>query len=190
MSVAGQDTSSDIPQGSTLSSRLQHTLAAALADLETLVKHPVYVLNVAATAVYTGAQPAKRSSIMCFFCKLRLVAYCSSVVRCLLLHFLSWAVRTDRHLTAPFIRLEASSICLCWHEQRAIRLATHCNEGVTALLCHCLDQAHQLMCGCRSIGSLARYNPASLLLLFAVDSCYALYIVLAITSAVLNCNRQ
>jgi len=29
-------------------------VASALADLKTLAKHPVYVLNVAATAVYTG----------------------------------------------------------------------------------------------------------------------------------------
>ena len=29
-------------------------MASVLADVATLVKHPVYVLNVAATAVYTG----------------------------------------------------------------------------------------------------------------------------------------
>ena len=34
---------------------MQHGVAAALADLRTLAQHPVYVLNVAGTAVYTGA---------------------------------------------------------------------------------------------------------------------------------------
>ena len=34
--------------------KLQRGVASALADLRTLAKHPVYVLNVAATAVYTG----------------------------------------------------------------------------------------------------------------------------------------
>ena len=33
---------------------MQHGVAGALADLRTLAKHPVYVLNVAGTAVYTG----------------------------------------------------------------------------------------------------------------------------------------
>ena len=40
--------------GKTLGKKVQHGATAALADLKTLAKHPVYVLNVAATAVYTG----------------------------------------------------------------------------------------------------------------------------------------
>lgn len=43
--------------GKTLGEKVQHGVAAALADLKTLAKHPVYVLNVAATAVYTGTPP-------------------------------------------------------------------------------------------------------------------------------------
>ena len=38
-----------------MSSKVQHTLAGVGADVATLARHPVYVLNVAATAVYTGA---------------------------------------------------------------------------------------------------------------------------------------
>ena len=40
--------------GTSLGEKVQRGVASALADLKTLAKHPVYVLNVAATAVYTG----------------------------------------------------------------------------------------------------------------------------------------
>ena len=38
----------------TLHEKVQQGVANAMADLRTLAKHPVYVLNVAGTAVYTG----------------------------------------------------------------------------------------------------------------------------------------
>ncbi|KAL3133909.1 hypothetical protein ABBQ32_008365 [Trebouxia sp. C0010 RCD-2024] len=41
-------------EGKGLGDKVQHGVTAALADLKTLAKHPVYVLNVAGTAVYTG----------------------------------------------------------------------------------------------------------------------------------------
>ncbi|KAA6424015.1 MAG: sugar transporter spinster transmembrane [Trebouxia sp. A1-2] len=40
--------------GTSFGEKLQRGVASALVDLKTLAKHPVYVLNVAATAVYTG----------------------------------------------------------------------------------------------------------------------------------------
>ncbi|KAL0039798.1 hypothetical protein WJX77_008229 [Trebouxia sp. C0004] len=40
--------------GTSFGEKIQRGVASALADLKTLAKHPVYVLNVAATAVYTG----------------------------------------------------------------------------------------------------------------------------------------
>ena len=57
--TGSEDSSSHISE--TLGQKLQHGVAAALADLKTLAKHPVYVLNVAGTAVYTGTHPAKCS---------------------------------------------------------------------------------------------------------------------------------
>ncbi len=40
--------------GTSFGEKLQRGVASAWVDLKTLAKHPVYVLNVAATAVYTG----------------------------------------------------------------------------------------------------------------------------------------
>ena len=54
------DSSSHV--STSLGEKLQHGAAAALADLKTLAKHPVYVLNVAGTAVYTGIHPARAST--------------------------------------------------------------------------------------------------------------------------------
>ena len=168
MSAAGQGTSNDLQQGSTLSRRLQHTMTAVLADLVTLVKHPVYVLNVAATAVYTGAQPTKRSRTMCCFCKLgwSAIAHLLSIA-CYFTSHHGLLGQTDRHLEMQPVKLETSP---SWDEQRAISFFTHCTEGVTVLLCHCLDQAHQLMWLSQHRSGA---NPALLLLLFAVDSCNA-----------------
>ena len=52
-----------------LGNKLQHGVTAALADLKTLAKHPVYVLNVAGTAVYTGTHSARNAySTACSVC--------------------------------------------------------------------------------------------------------------------------
>lgn len=48
--------------GKTLGEKVQHGVASAIADLKTLAKHPIYVLNVAGTAVYTGTQALSAQS--------------------------------------------------------------------------------------------------------------------------------
>lgn len=55
--IAGSASSSN--ESKRLGDKLQHGVTAALADLRTLAQHPVYILNVAGTAVYTGTYPAR-----------------------------------------------------------------------------------------------------------------------------------
>ena len=66
-----------------LGHKLQHGVTAALADLKTLAKHPVYVLNVAGTAVYTGTHSARNAystayivCLQCLHCLQCLLAVC------------------------------------------------------------------------------------------------------------------
>ena len=52
--LAAGPVNSNSELGTSFGEKLQRGVASALVDLKTLAKHPVYVLNVAATAVYTG----------------------------------------------------------------------------------------------------------------------------------------
>ena len=52
--LAAGSVNSNSELGTSFSEKLQRGVASAWVDLKTLARHPVYVLNVAATAVYTG----------------------------------------------------------------------------------------------------------------------------------------
>ena len=66
MAIAGEDDPSSLASKG-VSHKLQHGIGSALADLKTLAKHPVYVLNVAGTAVYTG-DLQNTLTMMCVVC--------------------------------------------------------------------------------------------------------------------------
>ena len=66
--------------------KLQHGVGSALADLQTLAKHPVYVLNVAGTAVYTGDSQTQLSK------HLASVQAVCGVIRSFLLHCLALGI--------------------------------------------------------------------------------------------------
>ena len=53
MVFAGEDDAGSLASKG-VTNKLQRGIGSALADLKTLAKHPVYLLNVAGTAVYTG----------------------------------------------------------------------------------------------------------------------------------------